>query len=193
LQTGRLNSRYSGPRGHGLTKEKKKKGEYSLVDDWEKVMPRPRVYLLGTADREIVNKTFDALHKEGKMPWATNHTRIEYPVFVAYRMVHDVRKGRVVVDIRGFISRPALRKLWSLSALFPVAVPVQERPLVDRITHPADQPLAMRISWPVTVPVVPLLPMGPGMFSPHSRYILPSCLLVVKKEQRFSRFEFKFC
>jgi hypothetical protein len=33
----------------------------------------------------LVDKTFDKLHKEGKISWATNHTPSAYPVFVAYR------------------------------------------------------------------------------------------------------------
>ncbi|KAJ5338301.1 hypothetical protein N7452_005029 [Penicillium brevicompactum] len=72
-----------------------------LVDDWERVMPKPRAYPLGAADRKLVDDTFDALHKEGKMSWATNHTPTGYPVFVVYRTVNGVRKGRVVVDTRG--------------------------------------------------------------------------------------------
>ena len=80
--------------------------EIPLVDGWEKLMPKPRVYPLGPADRKLVDDTFDKLHKEGKMGWSTKHTPIGFPVFVVH---HDVtgpdgttiHKTRPVVDIRG--------------------------------------------------------------------------------------------
>ena len=72
-----------------------------LKHDWEKVMPKPRVYPLSTKDKAVVDRTFNELHEHGKMSWAKNHTPTGYPVFVVWREVNGIRKGRVVVDIRG--------------------------------------------------------------------------------------------
>lgn len=52
-----------------------------------------------------MDEEFDKLHAQGKMDWTTEATLFGYPVFVVWRTVQkdgqDVRKGRVVVDIRG--------------------------------------------------------------------------------------------
>jgi hypothetical protein len=60
-----------------------------------------RVYPLSPEDKKVVNKEFDRLHTEEKMSWTTQPTEYGYPVFVVWRTVNGIRKGRVVVDIRG--------------------------------------------------------------------------------------------
>jgi hypothetical protein len=77
-----------------------------LVEGWEKKRPKPKVYPLSTEDQKLVDETFDKLHSQNRMEWAKEHTPSGYPVFVAYRNVHrpdgsTIRKGRVVVDLRG--------------------------------------------------------------------------------------------
>ena len=59
-----------------------------------------RVYPVGQKDREVIDKTFDKLHDQGKMTWSTMPTPFSYPVFVVWKDTADGRKGRVVVDIR---------------------------------------------------------------------------------------------
>ena len=64
--------------------------------------PEPsKVYPLGPEDREIVDKEFDEMHRRGKMKWTSQATPYGYPVFVIWRTVNGVRKGRVIVNIRG--------------------------------------------------------------------------------------------
>ncbi len=65
--------------------------------------PKPgRVYPLGSRDRDVLDKTFDELHRQGKLHWSTQPTSFSYPAFVVWReLPGGERKGRVVVDIRG--------------------------------------------------------------------------------------------
>lgn len=82
-------------------------------DQWMRIplkegakIPRNQVYRLGPKEKKLVDETFDALHEEGKLKWASNYTPSGYPVFVVYRLgtlPDGTRglKGRVVVDLRG--------------------------------------------------------------------------------------------
>lgn len=76
-----------------------------LRSDWESRMPssnRAKVYPLGIADREVVDKTFDALQNQGRLSFTTQSTPFSYPVFVVWKnLPNGERKGRAVVDIRG--------------------------------------------------------------------------------------------
>ena len=74
-----------------------------LKSDWEQYVPKTaRVYPLGRDAREIVDKTFDKLHKQGRLSWTKESTPFSYPVFVVWKTMPDgTRKGRAVVDIRG--------------------------------------------------------------------------------------------
>ena len=77
-----------------------------LLEGWEARKPKPRVYPLSEQDKELVDEVFDKLHSQNRMEWAKTHTPSGYPVFVAYRSIPQpdgstVRKGRVVVDLRG--------------------------------------------------------------------------------------------
>ena len=42
----------------------------------------PRTYLVGTKDKRYIDKTFDKLHKQGRMSWSTTTTPFSFPVFV---------------------------------------------------------------------------------------------------------------
>ncbi|KZZ87858.1 Chromo domain-like protein [Ascosphaera apis ARSEF 7405] len=63
-----------------------------------------RAYPMSPAEREIIEKTLQKLHDEGKVSWSKGHTPSAYPVFVTYREIEKdgefIRKPRVVVDIR---------------------------------------------------------------------------------------------
>ena len=73
-----------------------------LKSDWEtRVSGKAKVYPLGAKDRELVDKTFDELHRTGKLSWTNESTPFSYPVFCVWKTVEGERKGRVVVDIRG--------------------------------------------------------------------------------------------
>lgn len=61
-----------------------------------------RVYPVSQKDKDVIDETFDKLHKQRKMEWSSQPTPYSYPVFVVWRQLPDgSRKGRVVVDIRG--------------------------------------------------------------------------------------------
>ena len=74
-----------------------------LRSDWEKHVPKTaRVYPLSTESKEVVDKTFDKLHEQGRLSWTSEATPFSFPVFVVYRTMADgSRKGRAVIDIRG--------------------------------------------------------------------------------------------
>ena len=77
-------------------------------DQWMPVTLKPdaelkpaRVYPASAKDREVIDATFDKMHKDGKMTWATQPTPFSFPAFVVWRETANGPKGRVVVDIRG--------------------------------------------------------------------------------------------
>lgn len=54
-----------------------------LKTGWEeKLKGKTKVYLLGTRDREFVNKMFDELHGLRKMSWTTTSILFSYLCFV---------------------------------------------------------------------------------------------------------------
>ena len=54
-----------------------------LKSDWEQHVPKTaRVYPLGKDAKEVVDKTFDKLHEQGRLSWTTESTPFSYPVFV---------------------------------------------------------------------------------------------------------------
>ena len=74
-----------------------------LKSDWEdKVTGKVKIYPLGTKDRAILNKTFDDLQEQGRLNYTDKATPFRYPCFVVWRPDQSgVKKGRVVIDIRG--------------------------------------------------------------------------------------------
>ena len=78
-----------------------------LAGDWTSSDAKlaHRVYPMGLKEQQLIDETFDKMHKDNKMEWSTEPTPFGFPVFVAWRTVYTdgkpVRKGRVVVDIRG--------------------------------------------------------------------------------------------
>ena len=65
-----------------------------------------KVYPVGPKDREFIDEVFNKLHSQGRMEYTTKPTPHSYPVFVVWRTLlkpgqPPMRKGRVVVDIRG--------------------------------------------------------------------------------------------
>ena len=59
-----------------------------------------KIYPLGFADRQIVDKNFDKLHAQRRMEFTTQPTLYGYPVFVVWRTIRKERKKRVVINIR---------------------------------------------------------------------------------------------
>ena len=74
-----------------------------LVENWEKKYKpgQARIYPVGKADQELIDKTFDELHRQKRLRWTTQSTPFSFPCFVVWKRVSETeKKGRVVVDIR---------------------------------------------------------------------------------------------
>ena len=72
-----------------------------LKSDWEKrVTEKAKMYSLDAKDRELINKTFDDLHRTGRMFWINQSTSFSYSCFCVWKNVDDEKKDRVVIDIR---------------------------------------------------------------------------------------------
>ena len=71
-----------------------------LVEGWQNQKIKSRMYPLSSRDREVLDKVFNELHRQGKMVYATKPTPFAHPVFVVWRTVKGQQKGRVVIDLR---------------------------------------------------------------------------------------------
>ena len=74
-----------------------------MKDGWQDcARGQAKIYPLGIKDKQVVDETFDELHRQGRLEWTAHSTPFSYPVFVVYKTTTDgQRKGRAVVDIRG--------------------------------------------------------------------------------------------
>ena len=73
-----------------------------LRSDWEsRIKGKTRVHPLGLKDHKIVEETFAELESQGRIFRTTKLTSFGYPVFIVWKPVYGVLKGRMVVDIRG--------------------------------------------------------------------------------------------
>jgi hypothetical protein len=77
-------------------------------DEYMRIVLKPNVelpnkgpYNNSAKDREVIDKTFDGYHAQGKMGWAPQGVKTAWPAFVVWQR----EKGRVVIDIRGLNSR----------------------------------------------------------------------------------------
>ncbi len=71
-----------------------------LVEGWQNTKLNFRAYPLGREERAILDKKHDALHEQGRMGYVHGASPFALPVFVVWRMVKGVKKGRVVADLR---------------------------------------------------------------------------------------------
>ena len=85
-----------------------------LCDDWQlKVSGWAKIYLLDEKDREIVNKTLNELHWQGRIEWTKMNTLFSFLVFIVWKLLlNEEKKERAVVDIQG------LNQLMILNAYF---------------------------------------------------------------------------
>ena len=73
----------------------------SLRSDWEnKIKDKIKIYSMKTKNRQILNDTFDKLHKQNKLSWTTKSTLFFFSCFVVWRKSFEQKKNRVIVDIR---------------------------------------------------------------------------------------------
>lgn len=62
---------------------------------------KPRVYLLGNEACQLVDKTFDKMHRLGRLKFTTEHTLFSLPIFVIWKNdAKGKRKGRAIIDIQ---------------------------------------------------------------------------------------------
>lgn len=60
-----------------------------------------RIYPLGNEARQLVDETFDEMHRLGRLKFTSEHIPFSFPVFVVWKLdAEGKRKGRAVVDIR---------------------------------------------------------------------------------------------
>ncbi|KAK4181969.1 hypothetical protein QBC35DRAFT_342398, partial [Podospora australis] len=71
-----------------------------LVEGWQTQLKPARSYPLSQKDRAVLDSTFGALHNLKRMGWNNRPTPFTHPIFVVWRKVNGVEKGRVVIDMR---------------------------------------------------------------------------------------------
>ena len=74
-----------------------------LKPSWESKVSsiKPRIYPLGNEARQVVDDTFDEMHRQGCLEYTTDPIPFSFPVFVIYKTdSHGRRKSRAVIDIR---------------------------------------------------------------------------------------------
>lgn len=99
-----------------------------LKPGWEaKVsMIKPRVYLLGNENRQVVDKIFDEMYRLGRLEFTTEHNQINFPMFVIWKTdVEGKKKGKSVIDIRK-LNKMLLPNLYSWSLQLEIIANVQE-------------------------------------------------------------------
>ena len=71
-----------------------------LVDGWNNVKLAQKQYPASHTERELIDKTYNELHRQGRVEWVNEPTPFATPLFVAWRFVNGTKKGRVVADLR---------------------------------------------------------------------------------------------
>ncbi|KAH6603966.1 hypothetical protein Trco_007412 [Trichoderma cornu-damae] len=72
----------------------------NLVENWQSQKTPTRPYPLGIEDRKFLDVTMDALHAQGRASWMKQPTPFGCPVFIVWRTIKGIKKGRMVVDLR---------------------------------------------------------------------------------------------
>ena len=98
----------------------------SLKSDWKKrISDKAKMYSLEVKNRELMNKTFDELHRVDKMFWINQFTSFFYLSFCVWKKVEDERKNRVVVDIRD-LNAITQSNVYSLSLQIDIIIVVRD-------------------------------------------------------------------
>ena len=75
----------------------------SLKSNWKKrVSKKTKMYSLNAKNEELMNKTFDDLHRIDRMFWTNQSSSFFYSCFCVWKNVDDEKKNRVIVNIRNF-------------------------------------------------------------------------------------------
>jgi hypothetical protein len=74
---------------------------FSLKEDWQdKMIVKIKIYSLDTNDRKMINDTFNRLQTQNKLKFTIAATSFAYSVFVIWTIKDDVRKNKIIVNIR---------------------------------------------------------------------------------------------
>lgn len=61
---------------------------------------KPKIYLLGNKSRQLINKTFDKMHRLGYIKFISKHIPFSFSMFIVWKIdTKDKKKGKVIVDI----------------------------------------------------------------------------------------------
>ena len=63
-----------------------------------------------------MDKTLNKLHRKGRIKWVTKPMPFAIPVFIAWRTVNGIKKGRVVADLR-VLNKAAIPDAYPLPLL----------------------------------------------------------------------------
>jgi hypothetical protein len=73
----------------------------SLKKKWQdKMTAKIKIYSLETENRKMMNNIFDRLQTQERLKFIKEATSFSYSVFVVWTVKNDVRKNRVIVNIR---------------------------------------------------------------------------------------------
>jgi hypothetical protein len=73
----------------------------SLKNEWQnKLIAKIKIYSLDTNDKKMINDTFNRLQTQNRLKFIIAATSFAYSVFVIWTIKDDVRKSRIIVNIR---------------------------------------------------------------------------------------------
>lgn len=120
-----------------------------------------KVYPAGPEDKAFIDEKHDQLHQQKRMSWVREPTPFSFPAFVVWRTVPSgssqdrklVRKGRVVVDIRGLnkITTPDAHPLPLQSEIIAAIADCPFITTVDAASFFHQWPVAFRDRHKLTV------------------------------------------
>jgi hypothetical protein len=74
---------------------------FSLKEEWQnKMIVKIKIYSLNTNDKKMINDIFNRFQTQNKLKFIIAATSFAYSVFVIWTVKDDVRKNKVIVNIR---------------------------------------------------------------------------------------------
>ena len=85
----------------------------SLIDDWNRMKLGQYLYPVSQKDRELMDKTLNEFYRKDRMKWVIKPILFAIPVFVTWRTVNRIKKGRVVANLRA-LNKAAIPDVYPL-------------------------------------------------------------------------------
>lgn len=86
---------------------------------------KPRVYPLGNDSCRILDKTFDKIHRQGRLKFTANLIPFSFPIFVVWKPDGDRKeKGHAVIDIQK-LKEMVLSDFYPLLLQFEIIADIQ--------------------------------------------------------------------